>query len=238
MNNEYKELLKDGRWQRKRLEIMQRDGFICRECGTTSDLNVHHTRYIKGRKPWEYDDDDLVTLCGSCHKRTHDNIKDKERAIEEYIERMNRLESMKNLLLYYEDIEGFGGVITSYHVWNIFGEKYYNVDFYYSNVHPIMFFEGERWQLSPYPGQGGNLCFNLDDCKKIMEHIFYHSPDEVFSKREVEILHEICELDENQLMPDDFTIREDILRMNRIIMGMEERYDRLSRYERWSLGLQ
>ena len=70
-----------------------------------------------------------------------------------------------------------------------------------------------------------------------MEHIFYHSPDEVFSKREVEILHEICELDENQLMPDDFDTREDILRMNRIISGMEERYDSLSRDERWSLGL-
>jgi 5-methylcytosine-specific restriction endonuclease McrA len=60
---EYRELRRDGRWQRKRLEIMQRDDFKCRQCGTTNDLNVHHIRYIEGRLPWEYDNGDLVTLC-------------------------------------------------------------------------------------------------------------------------------------------------------------------------------
>lgn len=71
---EYRELLKDGRWQRRRLEIMQRDDFKCRECGMTNDLNVHHIRYVPGRKPWEYDDGDLVTLCGNCHKAVHESI--------------------------------------------------------------------------------------------------------------------------------------------------------------------
>lgn len=71
---EYHQLLKDGRWQRKRLEIMQRDGFRCTKCGTTNDLNVHHLRYITGRKPWEYYDADLITLCGNCHKKEHEDI--------------------------------------------------------------------------------------------------------------------------------------------------------------------
>ena len=71
---EYHQLLKDGRWQRKRLEIMQRDDFKCRDCGTTNDLNVHHIRYLAGRKPWEYDDGDLITLCGECHKKWHEEI--------------------------------------------------------------------------------------------------------------------------------------------------------------------
>ena len=71
---EYHQLLKDGRWQRRRLEIMQRDDFKCRECGTTDDLNVHHIRYLPGHKPWEYDDGDLITLCGKCHKAMHEEI--------------------------------------------------------------------------------------------------------------------------------------------------------------------
>lgn len=74
---EYHQLLKDGRWQRRRLEIMQRDNFKCRDCGTADNLNVHHIRYIAGHKPWEYDDGDLITLCGTCHKKRHEEIDDK-----------------------------------------------------------------------------------------------------------------------------------------------------------------
>jgi hypothetical protein len=64
----YYELLKDPRWQRRRLEIMQRDGFSCLCCGSESKtLSVHHRRYRKGAAPWEYDGGDLVTLCEECH---------------------------------------------------------------------------------------------------------------------------------------------------------------------------
>lgn len=42
----YYEMLKDPRWQKKRLEIMERDEFACRDCGDKeSTLNVHHTYY-------------------------------------------------------------------------------------------------------------------------------------------------------------------------------------------------
>lgn len=34
-------------------------------------LNVHHKYYVRGKKPWEYDDDALVTLCADCHKKRH-----------------------------------------------------------------------------------------------------------------------------------------------------------------------
>ena len=34
-------------------------------------LNVHHSYYIRGKKPWEYPDDALVTLCEDCHKKRH-----------------------------------------------------------------------------------------------------------------------------------------------------------------------
>jgi hypothetical protein len=66
------EQLKDPRWQQLRLKVMERDGFQCQECGDkTETLNVHHKRYVKGRKAWEYEADDLVTLCETCHESRH-----------------------------------------------------------------------------------------------------------------------------------------------------------------------
>jgi hypothetical protein len=61
-------MLKDPRWQKKRLEILQRDGFKCVNCeAKEKTLHVHHLRYLKGKKPWEYDGGDLQTLCVDCH---------------------------------------------------------------------------------------------------------------------------------------------------------------------------
>ncbi len=65
---------RDSRWQKKRLRIMERDKFSCRSCGTEEEgitLNVHHIYYEKGKAPWEYDDELLVTWCDDCHKARH-----------------------------------------------------------------------------------------------------------------------------------------------------------------------
>lgn len=71
-NRPYWEKLRDGRWQRKRLEVMERDDFTCKRCSRRGDdgatLNVHHKIYRKGRDPWDYVDTDLVTLCEECHE--------------------------------------------------------------------------------------------------------------------------------------------------------------------------
>lgn len=65
----YYEQLKDPRWQRKRLEVMERDGFECVVCGSgEKTLNVHHGYYEKGLAPWEYDSQTLWTICEDCHK--------------------------------------------------------------------------------------------------------------------------------------------------------------------------
>lgn len=64
----YRELLRDPRWQRLRLEIMQRDEWRCTKCGDAeTNLQVHHTFYLPGHKPWEYERSALVTLCENCH---------------------------------------------------------------------------------------------------------------------------------------------------------------------------
>lgn len=37
-------------------------------------LQVHHKKYVNGKEKWEYDDDDLVTLCKECHTTLHLNF--------------------------------------------------------------------------------------------------------------------------------------------------------------------
>jgi len=74
----YAQLLKDPRWQKKRLEILERDEFSCQDCGDTeSTLHVHHCYYETGKMPWEYPERSLVTLCESCHEDEKDVMAEK-----------------------------------------------------------------------------------------------------------------------------------------------------------------
>lgn len=64
----YKEKLLDPRWQKKRLDILQRDEFSCQICkDKTTTLHVHHFSYEKSGNPWDTPDDDLITYCECCH---------------------------------------------------------------------------------------------------------------------------------------------------------------------------
>jgi hypothetical protein len=66
---EYKDLLKDPRWQKKRLEILKRDEWKCQICGNEGDtLHVHHESYCEYGMPWDTPDCDLITICEECHK--------------------------------------------------------------------------------------------------------------------------------------------------------------------------
>jgi hypothetical protein len=63
----YQEKLKDPRWQKKRLKILDRDDWACQSCGDSeSTLHVHHKIYKKC-DPWDYPDEVLITLCETCH---------------------------------------------------------------------------------------------------------------------------------------------------------------------------
>ncbi len=66
----YSEKLKDPRWQKRRLKVLEKHRWTCEDCGgTASTLEVHHCYYITGRQPWEYDDDLLMCLCSCCHQQ-------------------------------------------------------------------------------------------------------------------------------------------------------------------------
>ena len=62
----YQEKLKDPRWQKKRLQILERDDWVCQCCESKEKtLTVHHIIYHNN--PWDAKDDELQTLCEKCH---------------------------------------------------------------------------------------------------------------------------------------------------------------------------
>jgi hypothetical protein len=76
----YSEKLKDPRWQKLRLEVMNRENFRCEDCGGGKlTLHVHHNYYAPGRNPWEYPTASLSCLCEACHKqRSADKFQNSE----------------------------------------------------------------------------------------------------------------------------------------------------------------
>ena len=70
--SKYSDLLKDPRWQQKRLSILNRDDWKCTFCGSgENQLQVHHIIYLWHRKPWEYPNELLCTACSDCHNEIH-----------------------------------------------------------------------------------------------------------------------------------------------------------------------
>lgn len=70
----YAEKLKDPRWQKKRLEIFERDKWTCQKCGVTDKtLAVHHLKYDGDKDPWDYPKSWLATLCEDCHADEYEN---------------------------------------------------------------------------------------------------------------------------------------------------------------------
>jgi len=73
--SEYTKKLQDPRWQKRRLEIMQRDNFQCQLCGDTDKmLQIHHVHYCSNN-PWEAENQHLLTVCKDCHEIEQEDIR-------------------------------------------------------------------------------------------------------------------------------------------------------------------
>ena len=70
----YNRLLEDKRWKEFRMKVMSERGNKCECCGGTDVLQIHHTFYMSGKMPWEYDIKDMRVLCKKCHQRIHNII--------------------------------------------------------------------------------------------------------------------------------------------------------------------
>lgn len=75
----YADQLKSPLWQKKRLEIFERDKYTCQIClDTQTQLHVHHTSYNKTYQTlaWEYPQYIYKTLCSDCHSAISIHIKE------------------------------------------------------------------------------------------------------------------------------------------------------------------
>lgn len=98
----YSSMLRDPRWQRKRLKILERDKWKCTQCGESKqELNVHHLNYKQGSKPWNYKNEELITLCVDCHNLIH------KETPEEHTRRFNPLLIIKGVHLLKSDLPSF-----------------------------------------------------------------------------------------------------------------------------------
>jgi hypothetical protein len=68
-------LYKTPEWKDLRLSAIEHTGGKCEKCDRSESegaiLQVHHKKYIRGRKPWEYSFEELTVFCRRCHAEEH-----------------------------------------------------------------------------------------------------------------------------------------------------------------------
>ena len=64
--SERQKLYRSKRWARIRREILERDGYRCRQCGRAGRLEVDHIEPM-ARGGSDTDSDNLQSLCRECH---------------------------------------------------------------------------------------------------------------------------------------------------------------------------
>lgn len=99
--SEYSELLTRPQWRKLAAKVRKRDGYKCVQCGDNKCIHVHHTVYVSGRKPWEYDESYLITLCSVCHNKEHETGKsfttfDKNIIQDSMVKKVKRKKNKKN----------------------------------------------------------------------------------------------------------------------------------------------
>lgn len=57
--------------QRFRKLVLQRDGKVCRQCGSSDNLHAHHVLPFKDAPALRWDIDNGITLCFQCHSNLH-----------------------------------------------------------------------------------------------------------------------------------------------------------------------
>jgi 5-methylcytosine-specific restriction enzyme A len=62
-------------WKKKRLYILNRDGYLCQECrkyGRNTEAKiVHHIIEVEDQPELKLKNDNLISVCPSCHNKEH-----------------------------------------------------------------------------------------------------------------------------------------------------------------------
>lgn len=63
------------RWRKKREYILKRDGYLCQECKKygrhTEAKIVHHIIEVEDQPELKMKNNNLVSICASCHNKVH-----------------------------------------------------------------------------------------------------------------------------------------------------------------------
>lgn len=79
MSDWYKKQLKNPKWLRFAENMKELRKWKCEECGNVEKiLHTHHKKYLKNRKPWQYNESLIQVLCEDCHRKEHLKRKDNE----------------------------------------------------------------------------------------------------------------------------------------------------------------
>lgn len=103
--SEYQSKLKHPQWQKKRLEILKRDKWMCKLCkDEETTLHVHHIDYESKKQPWEVSNENLVTLCEHCHKEV-EALKSDNALNEIVIEKIQWSSGIYTMMVYAKSLE-------------------------------------------------------------------------------------------------------------------------------------
>jgi len=79
----YAQYLSSPAWEKKRLQILNRDNFICRFCSSSKATQVHHLSYQNLGSESELE---LISVCYRCHQHIH-NIEASDRSEDKFKEK-------------------------------------------------------------------------------------------------------------------------------------------------------
>jgi len=96
----YTSKLKNPRWQKKRLEVLNNAKFRCQICGNKDqELHVHHSYYLKGKEPWQHPACSMIAVCEDHHRMIHKKDKPPdptEPQKEEVVDSASVVEQLRN----------------------------------------------------------------------------------------------------------------------------------------------
>jgi 5-methylcytosine-specific restriction enzyme A len=64
-----KQVTATRRWQVLRHQILERDGWKCRNCGARGRLEIDHIKSVRLAPESAFDPDNLQALCPTCHTK-------------------------------------------------------------------------------------------------------------------------------------------------------------------------
>jgi hypothetical protein len=140
----YSEKLKDPRWQRRRLEVLEAAGWKCSQCESTDQtLHVHHNFYRSRTEPWNYPDHALRVVCEECH-----DLAEEQRA--EFKQLSEALfEDAEGIGFAVESVIGFMKAIRMFYALGTYPEHTETLAGYGQEYGFARFWEGDQRDLAP-----------------------------------------------------------------------------------------